>query len=277
MKYAKTLFFYLNDEELKALDEEADVAGVTRSEYVRRCINETVMKSTVNINYVGLLNGEAFEGGTDDSEEGYDLELGSNSFIDGFEEGLIGAVAGEKRDLNLTVLLEHMSPALDMDCMSPNQVGMFYEHPSIYNSPCTPFGITLLLKHYIPREKLQGSNVVVIGRSAIVGRPIARLMEFEFNSTVTICHSKTKDLKFYTQNADIIIVAVGKEKLLTAELVKDGAIIVDVGINRNAEGKVCGDADYDNLLDKVYAITPVPGGVGPMTVASLVYKNGEVK
>ena len=183
----------------------------------------------------------------------------------------------QKRDLNLTVLLEHMSPALDMDCMSPNQVGMFYEHPSIYNSPCTPFGITLLLKHYIPREKLQGSNVVVIGRSAIVGRPIARLMEFEFNSTVTICHSKTKDLKFYTQNADIIIVAVGKEKLLTAELIKDGAIIVDVGINRNAEGKVCGDADYDNLLDKVYAITPVPGGVGPMTVASLVYKNGEVK
>ena len=183
----------------------------------------------------------------------------------------------QKKELNVEVLLDDMSMRLDMDAMNAVTLGHFYENPDIYNSPCTPLGIVLLLNYYIPEEKLRNSNVVVIGRSSIVGRPVARWMEYKYNSTVTVCHSKTKDIKYYTQNADIIIVAVGKEKFLTADLVKDGAIVVDVGINRNAEGKVCGDADYDNLLDKVYAITPVPGGVGPMTVASLVFKNGEVK
>lgn len=179
--------------------------------------------------------------------------------------------------LDVKVLTNHITDYLDMDAMSTNTLGDFYENPDISNSPCTPLGIVLLLNYYIPEEKLRNSNVVVIGRSSIVGRPVARWMEYKYNSTVTVCHSKTKDIKYYTQNADIIIVAVGKEKFLTADLVKDGAIVVDVGINRNAEGKVCGDADYDNLLNKVYAITPVPGGVGPMTVASLVFKNGEVK
>ena len=182
----------------------------------------------------------------------------------------------QKKELDVEILLSDMSTHLDMDAMSTTTLGCFYESPDIYNSPCTPLGIVFLLNYYIPEEKLMNSNVVVIGRSSIVGRPIARWMEKKYNATVTICHSKTKDIRYYTQHADIIIVAVGKKNFLTADLVKDGAIVVDVGINRGEDGKVCGDADYNNLLDKVYAITPVPGGVGPMTVASLVFKNGEV-
>lgn len=182
----------------------------------------------------------------------------------------------QKKELSVDVLARDIDSKYDMDAMGLTTLGEFYEHPSHTNSPCTPLGITYLLEYYIPKEKLYNTNVVVIGRSGIVGRPIARWMEYKFNSTVTICHSKTKDIKYYTQHADIIIVAVGKKNFLTADLVKDGAIVVDVGINRGEDGKVCGDADYNNLLDKVYAITPVPGGVGPMTVASLVFKNGEV-
>lgn len=182
----------------------------------------------------------------------------------------------QPQDINIEVVTSDIPHYLDMDAMSPKVLGNFYERPTMYDSPCTPLGIIALLDYYIPKEKLLNTNVVVIGRSGIVGRPIARWMEYKYNSTVTICHSKTKDIKHYTQYADIIIVAVGKEKFLTTDLVKEGAIVVDVGINRDVDGKVCGDADYDNLLDKVYAITPVPGGVGPMTVASLVFKNGEV-
>ena len=131
--------------------------------------------------------------------------------------------------------------------------------------PCTPKGIIDLLDHYeIP---ISGSNVVVIGRSILVGKPIANLL-LNRNATVTVCHSKTKDVKQYTKNADIIIVAVGKAGYLTEDMVSDGAVVIDVGINR-IDGKLYGDVDFESVSKKASYITPVPGGVGPMTVAEL--------
>lgn len=174
-------------------------------------------------------------------------------------------------------LINQTTPFLDLDSMSCFVQGSFYNKPSLENSPCTPYGIILMLKHYLNEEEdLLNKNVVVIGRSGIVGRPMARLMEYFFNDTVTICHSKTKNIKDITRRADIIICAVGKANFLTADMIKDGAIIVDVGINRNEDGVVVGDAKANpELMEKVKAITPVPGGVGPMTVGTLVYKTIE--
>lgn len=132
--------------------------------------------------------------------------------------------------------------------------------------PCTPQGIVDLLKYYnIP---IEGKNVTIIGRSDLVGKPLASLMTNN-NATVTLCHSKTKNLKLFTQNADILVVAVGKAKLIKSDYIKEGAVIVDVGINRMEDGKLCGDVDFDDVKDKVSYITPVPGGVGQMTVAEL--------
>ena len=132
--------------------------------------------------------------------------------------------------------------------------------------PCTPKGIVDLLDEY--NIKIEGSQVVVIGRSVLVGKPIANLLTNR-NASVTICHSKTKDIKLYTKNADIIIVAVGKQEFLKADMVKDGAVVIDVGINR-INGKLKGDVDYDNVSKVAGYITPVPGGVGPMTVYELM-------
>ena len=132
--------------------------------------------------------------------------------------------------------------------------------------PCTPKGIVDLLDEY--NIKIEGTQVVVIGRSVLVGKPIANLLTNR-NASVTICHSKTKDIKLYTKNADIIIVAVGKQEFLKADMVKDGAVVIDVGINR-INGKLKGDVDYDNVSKVAGYITPVPGGVGPMTVYELM-------
>lgn len=131
--------------------------------------------------------------------------------------------------------------------------------------PCTPKGVMTILKHY--NINLNGKKVVIIGRSNLVGKPLFNLMLNE-NATVTLCHSKTKDLKEYTLNADIVVAAVGKPKFVTEDMIREGAIVVDVGISR-VDGKVVGDVDYDNIKDKASYITPVPGGVGPMTIASL--------
>jgi methylenetetrahydrofolate dehydrogenase (NADP+)/methenyltetrahydrofolate cyclohydrolase len=131
--------------------------------------------------------------------------------------------------------------------------------------PCTPKGIVALLDHY--NITLEGANVVVIGRSLLVGKPIANLL-INRNATVTVCHSKTKNLSDYTKMADIVIVAVGKDHFLKEDMVKDGAVIIDVGINR-VNDKLYGDVDFDNVSKKASYITPVPGGVGPMTIAML--------
>ena len=133
--------------------------------------------------------------------------------------------------------------------------------------PATPKGIMTLLEH--TEVDFIGKNAVVIGRSNIVGKPIA-LMLINAGCTVTVCNSKTKSIKEFTKNADILISAVGKINLITADMVKKGAIVIDVGMNRNAEGKLCGDVDFEKVKEKASWITPVPKGVGPMTIASLM-------
>ncbi len=132
---------------------------------------------------------------------------------------------------------------------------------------CTPAGIRQLLKR--SRIAIAGKECVVIGRSNIVGKPAALLLLAE-NGTVTVCHSRTADLKEVTKRADILVVAVGKPKFITAEYVKEGAVVIDVGIHRKENGKLCGDVDFDSVAPKCSAITPVPGGVGPMTIAMLM-------
>lgn len=134
-------------------------------------------------------------------------------------------------------------------------------------APCTPKGITKILDFY--KIDLAGMDALVIGRSNIVGKPMAAML-INRDATVTCCHSRTKNLLKYTKDADLIVVAVGKPKFLTADMVKEGAIIIDVGMHRMDDGKLCGDADLDGMKDKVSAYTPVPGGVGPMTVACLL-------
>ncbi len=132
---------------------------------------------------------------------------------------------------------------------------------------CTPAGIIQLLKR--SRIAIAGKECVVIGRSNIVGKPAALLLLAE-NGTVTVCHSRTADLKEVTKRADILVVAIGKPKFITAEYVKEGAVVIDVGIHRKENGKLCGDVDFDSVAPKCSAITPVPGGVGPMTIAMLM-------
>ena len=132
--------------------------------------------------------------------------------------------------------------------------------------PCTPAGVIRLLDEY--GVEISGKNCVVIGRSNIVGKPVAEML-LSRNGTVTVCHSKTKDLRSYTQNADIVVVAVGKPGILTGDMIKEGVTVIDVGINR-IDGKLCGDCDYVSCAEKAAYITPVPGGVGPMTIAMLL-------
>lgn len=134
-------------------------------------------------------------------------------------------------------------------------------------SPCTPKGIVRILEYY--GIEPEGMDTVVVGRSNIVGKPIA-MMLVNRNATVTVCHSRTQDLESYTKKADLLVVAVGRPRFITAKMVKPGAVVIDVGINRLPDGKLCGDVHFDDLEPVVSAITPVPGGVGPMTVACLL-------
>lgn len=156
-------------------------------------------------------------------------------------------------------------PEKDVDVFNPINIGKMMLGKAKF-LPCTPSGIVEMLKyHNIP---ISGKNCVVIGRSNIVGKPMATILT-HLNGTVTLCHSKTKNLKEHCKNADIIVCGVGKPHFLTSDMIKDGAVIVDVGINRNEDGKICGDADFENLKKKASYITPVPGGVGPMTIVML--------
>ena len=166
----------------------------------------------------------------------------------------------EKRIINL------IDPAKDVDCFHPENIGKMFIGNARF-LPCTPAGIIELLKK--SQIKISGEKITIVGRSNIVGKPLA-LMLLNENATVTICHSKTKNLKAETLQADILISAVGKAGLITADMVKKGATVIDVGINRNAEGKLVGDVDFKEVSKIASAITPVPGGVGPMTVAMLM-------
>ena len=134
--------------------------------------------------------------------------------------------------------------------------------------PCTPYGIMKMLEY--KNIDICGKNAVVVGRSNIVGKPIAMLL-LNSDATVTVCHSKTKNLKDICKSADILIVAIGKAKFIKSDMVKDGAVVIDVGMNRDENGKLCGDVDFESVKDKCSHITPVPGGVGPMTITMLMY------
>lgn len=160
---------------------------------------------------------------------------------------------------------EAISPEKDIDSAGSANIGKFYTHAKCY-APCTPKGMHRLLKSL--NQDLVGLHAVVVGRSHVVGKPIADLLLRE-NMTVTVCHSKTKDLKAITQQGDVIMLGVGRANLLKADMIKEGAIVIDAGINV-VDGKVCGDADYADLLDTAGYLTPVPGGVGPMTIAMLI-------
>lgn len=170
-------------------------------------------------------------------------------------------------------VIETISPKKDVDGFHPQSVGaLSIGQPGFVS--CTPAGVIQLLKR--SGVKMDGSECVIVGRSNIVGKPMAMLMLRE-NATVTICHSHTKNLKEVTKRADILIVAVGKPKFITKEYVKEGAVVIDVGIHRKENNKLCGDVDFDDVEPIVSAITPVPGGVGPMTIAMLMNNCVEAK
>ena len=170
-------------------------------------------------------------------------------------------------------VIRTISPKKDVDGFHPQSVGaLSIGQPGFVS--CTPAGVIQLLKR--TGVEIDGKECVIVGRSNIVGKPMALLMLRE-NATVTVCHSHTKDLKEVTKRADILIVAIGKPKFITKEYVKEGAVVIDVGIHRGADGKLCGDVDYDDVAPITHAITPVPGGVGPMTIAMLLNNCVEAK
>jgi methylenetetrahydrofolate dehydrogenase (NADP+)/methenyltetrahydrofolate cyclohydrolase len=168
-------------------------------------------------------------------------------------------------------VIEAIAPSKDVDGFHVNSAGaLMVGRPGFW--PCTPYGCMKMLESI--GFDLKGKHAVVIGRSNIVGKPMA-LMLLQKNATVTICHSGTKDLKAMTLQADVIVAAVGKVNVLTADMVKPGAVVIDVGMNRNAQGKLCGDVDFEGVKQVASYITPVPGGVGPMTITMLLVNTVE--
>ena len=216
-----------------------------------------------------------------DCEECGILNLGRKLPAETSEEELLGIIAQMNADpavdgilvqlplpkhIDEGKVLRAISPAKDVDCFHPENVGeMMVGDPICW--PCTPYGVMELLREY--GISASGKHCVVLGRSNIVGKPMTLLL-LRDNGTVTVCHSRTPDLKEQCLRADILVAAVGKVNLVTADMVKDGAVVVDVAMNRNEAGKLCGDVDYAAVAEKASYITPVPGGVGPMTRAILM-------
>ena len=163
-------------------------------------------------------------------------------------------------------VINRINPEKDVDAFSPSNVGRIMIGNYTF-LPCTPAGVMELLKHY--NIAIEGKNCVVVGRSNIVGKPMALLL-LEKNGTVTVCHSRTQNISEICRSADIIVVAVGRAGFLTADMVKPGAVVIDVGINRGDDGKLCGDVAFDEVEKVASYITPVPGGVGPMTITMLL-------
>lgn len=169
-------------------------------------------------------------------------------------------------NLDINEAFRTIAPEKDVDGFNPLNIGKLCLNQDTFVS-CTPYGIMKLFEAY--GIELEGKDVTIVGRSNIVGKPLIQCC-LRKNATVTVCHSKTKDLKKHTKDADVVIMAIGKSKFLKADMIKEGAVVIDVGINRDSEGKITGDADFDNILSKASFITPVPGGVGPMTIAMLM-------
>lgn len=169
-------------------------------------------------------------------------------------------------NLDINEAFRTISDKKDVDGFHPTNVGKLSLGQDTFVS-CTPYGIIKMFEEY--NIELEGKNVVILGRSNIVGKPLIQCL-LNKNATVTICHSKTKDIKEHTKKADIVIVAIGKAKFLTEDMIKQDAVVIDVGINRDENNKLCGDVDFENVKNKASYITPVPGGVGPMTIAMLM-------
>lgn len=170
------------------------------------------------------------------------------------------------RQFDADKVLEAISPEKDVDGFHAENFGLLLQgRKSFY--PCTPWGVMKMLDS--ENVEIKGAEAVVIGRSNIVGKPMA-VMLLSRGATVTVCHSQTKDLAFHTKRADIVVAAVGRAKFLTGDMIKPGAVVIDVGINRGADGKLCGDVDFDSVREVASLITPVPGGVGPMTITMLL-------
>ncbi|CAN1537835.1 FolD 5,10-methylene-tetrahydrofolate dehydrogenase/Methenyl tetrahydrofolate cyclohydrolase [Burkholderiaceae bacterium] len=169
------------------------------------------------------------------------------------------------------LVIETIAANKDVDGFHISNAGLLMIGKPLFR-PCTPYGVMKMLES--EQVSLRGAVAVVIGASNIVGKPMAMLLQ-SAGATVTICNSKTKDLGWHTRHADILVVATGKPKMIDASMVKDGAIVIDVGINREADGKLCGDVDFESVKTVAGAITPVPGGVGPMTIAMLLVNTVE--
>jgi len=187
-------------------------------------------------------------------------KINESSFIDGVLVQL-----PLPKHINTSALLEKIAIEKDVDGFHPYNLGKLILGKDTF-CPCTPLGIILLLKEY--KIKLRGLNVCIVGASNIVGKPLAGLLLNE-GATIDVCHIDTQDLKSHTIRADIVFVGVGKPNLITKDMIKDGVIVVDIGINK-IDGKIVGDTDFEALKDKCSFITPVPGGVGPMTIACLL-------
>lgn len=171
------------------------------------------------------------------------------------------------KQINEAKILRAVSPLKDIDGFHPENVGLLVEgNPRFI--PCTPYGIIKLLDYY--NIEIQGKEAVVVGRSNIVGKPVSLLL-LHRHATVTICHSRTKALPEVTRRADILVAAIGHAKFITEDMVKEGAVVIDVGINRLPNGKLSGDVDFERVREKASYITPVPGGVGPMTIGMLLW------
>lgn len=171
------------------------------------------------------------------------------------------------QQINEAKILKAVSPLKDIDGFHPENMGLLVEgNPRFI--PCTPYGIIKLLDYY--DIEIQGKEAVVVGRSNIVGKPVSLLL-LNRHATVTICHSRTRALPEVTRRADILIAAIGRARFITGDMVKEGAVVIDVGINRLPDGKLSGDADFERVREKASYITPVPGGVGPMTIGMLLW------
>lgn len=169
------------------------------------------------------------------------------------------------KQLNENKIKNSIDPKKDVDCLTEINIGKLFNNKE-YLLPCTVKGVIELLKYY--NIEIDGKNITILGRSNLIGKPLAIILT-NLNGTVTLCHSKTKNLKEYTTNADLLITAIGKPNFIKSSDIKDGVVIVDIGINKLENGTICGDVDYLDVKNKVSFITPVPGGVGPMTVALL--------
>lgn len=171
------------------------------------------------------------------------------------------------KHINIQKAFEKISPKKDVDGFNAVNVGKLSIGQDAFIS-CTPYGIIKMLEEY--NIETEGKHAVILGRSNIVGKPMIQCM-LNKNATVTVCHSRTKNIAEITRNADILIVAIGKPKFVTEDMVKNNVVVIDVGINRMEDGTLCGDVDFENVSKKASYITPVPGGVGPMTIAMLIY------